>query len=111
LPEDKPILDSSKCLSCGQCIPACPTGTIQEKERGYRVLEGGKLGRHPRLAVESPGIYGWEETLQAVGRCLDHYQQHCRHGERFGEILERTGVDEIKNKRLTAESTEDAEKN
>jgi dissimilatory sulfite reductase (desulfoviridin) alpha/beta subunit len=99
LREDKPILDPSKCLSCNQCITACSTGTLQEKERGYRVLAGGKLGRHPRLAVEIPGIYGWEETLRAVGRFLDHYQQHCRHGERLGEILERTGTKEITDRR------------
>jgi hypothetical protein len=24
---------------------------------------------------------------------LDHYQRHCKKGERFGEILERTGMD------------------
>ncbi len=96
LQEDKPALDLSKCLSCGQCITACPTGTLLEKERGYRILVGGKLGRHPRLAAEIPGIYGLEEALKKVDRCLDHYQHHCRRGERFGEILEGAGADEIK---------------
>jgi dissimilatory sulfite reductase (desulfoviridin) alpha/beta subunit len=96
LQEDKLILDPSRCLSCGQCITACPTGTLQEKERGYRIFVGGKLGRHPRLAAEIPGIYGLKETLRVVGRCLDHYQKHCQQGERLGEILERTGIEEIK---------------
>ncbi len=90
-----PVLDLSRCLSCGQCIKACPTGTLQEKERGYRILVGGKLGRHPRLAAEMPGIHGLDETLQMMDRCLAHYQRHCQHGERFGEILERTGMEEI----------------
>lgn len=96
LQEDKPILDPSRCLSCGQCITACPTGTLQEKERGYRILVGGKLGRHPRLAAEIPGIHGLEETLKMIDRCLDHYQKHCQSGERLGEILERTGIEELK---------------
>ena len=91
----RPVLDLAKCLSCGQCITACPPGTLQEKERGYRILVGGKLGRHPRLAAEMPGIYGVEETLRMIDRCLDHYQMHCRHGERFGEILERTGISHL----------------
>ncbi len=94
--KERPVLDLPKCLSCGQCITACPTGTLQEKEKGYRILVGGKLGRHPRLAVEIPGIHGFEETLRIIDRCLDHYQRHCRHGERFGEMLERAGVEEIK---------------
>jgi len=96
----RPVLDLAKCLACGQCITACPTGTLQEKERGYRILAGGKLGRHPRLAAEIPGIHGLEETLRMIDRCLDHYQTHCRHGERFGEILERTGIEEIKKNNL-----------
>jgi len=37
-----------------------------------------------------------EETLKMIDRCLDHYQKHCQRGERLGEILERTGVEELK---------------
>jgi dissimilatory sulfite reductase (desulfoviridin) alpha/beta subunit len=79
-------------VSCGQCITACPTRTLQEEKRGFRIQVGGKLGRHPRLAEELPGIHFLEATLEMFDRCLDHYQKHCRHGERFGEILERTGT-------------------
>ncbi len=95
LEEEGPVLDLSRCLSCGQCITACPTGTLQEKEKGYRILVGGKLGRHPRLAEELPGIYDREEALKMVHRCLDFYQKHCAKGERLGEILEKTGTREI----------------
>jgi dissimilatory sulfite reductase (desulfoviridin) alpha/beta subunit len=65
---------------------------------------GGKLGRHPRLAEELPGIYGPEEALDIIEKCLDFYQSHCLKGERFGEILER-------EKSFTAEGAETAEKN
>ena len=91
-----PVVDFEKCLGCGQCLKVCPTGTLQEGARGYRIQVGGKLGRHPRLAEEWPGLYGLEETLQMVDRCLDHYQRYCLKGERFGEILERTGLDELR---------------
>ena len=90
-----PTVDAARCLACGQCIPACPTGTLQEEGRGYRVLAGGKLGRHPRLGEELPGIHDADEVLQIVERCLDHYQDHCRGGERFGEVLERSGGVEL----------------
>jgi len=88
-----PMVDYTKCLSCGQCINVCPTGSLQEKERGYRILAGGKLGRHPRLAAELPGIHGLKEALQILDECLNHYQGNCLNGERFGEILERSGMD------------------
>jgi dissimilatory sulfite reductase (desulfoviridin) alpha/beta subunit len=90
-----PVLDLEKCISCGQCITACPTRTLQEDKKGFRIQVGGKLGRHPRLAEELPGIHSPEEALQILDRCLDHYQKHCRNGERFGEVLERTGIEEV----------------
>ncbi|MBW1900033.1 MAG: 4Fe-4S binding protein [Deltaproteobacteria bacterium] len=88
--DDVPVVDDTKCLYCGQCIPVCPTGSLKAAQKGYRILIGGKLGRHPRLATELPGIYQPGEALAVIDRCLDHYQHHCLKGERFGEILERT---------------------
>jgi dissimilatory sulfite reductase (desulfoviridin) alpha/beta subunit len=90
-----PIINFDKCVSCGQCIPACPTRTLQEEKRGFRIQVGGKLGRHPRLARELPGFFGEEEALRMVNRCLDHYQKYCVKGERFGEVLEKTGIAEL----------------
>jgi dissimilatory sulfite reductase (desulfoviridin) alpha/beta subunit len=91
LKDGSPSIDVSRCLACGQCVKACPTGTLREGKKGYRILVGGKLGRHPRLGEELPLIYDPEETLLMLDRCLDLYQQGCQRGERFGEILEREG--------------------
>ena len=49
-----PRIDSDKCVWCGQCIDVCPTGTLEEDAAGYRLLVGGKLGRHPGGAA-GPG--------------------------------------------------------
>jgi anaerobic sulfite reductase subunit C len=87
----RPVIDVSKCLFCVQCVRACPTGTLREGKSGYRILVGGKLGRHPRLATELPEIHSPEETLKIVDRCIDVFQEQCVSGERFGEILERMG--------------------
>jgi len=95
LKDDGPSVDESACLACGHCTRVCPTGKLAEGQKGYRVLVGGKLGRHPRLARELPRVHSMERTVDIVGRCLDHYQAHCLKGERFGEILERTGMDAL----------------
>lgn len=92
---DKPTIDLDRCLACGQCIRACPTGTLVAGRGGYRILVGGKLGRHPRLGQELPGIFTTEEALKTVKQCAAHFLKHNRAGERFGEILERTGYDEL----------------
>jgi dissimilatory sulfite reductase (desulfoviridin) alpha/beta subunit len=94
--DGRPVFNASSCLSCGQCVRVCPNGTLREGKKGYRILVGGKLGRHPRLGEELPRIYEPHETLGIVERCLDIYQQYCRSGERFGEILEREGIERLK---------------
>ena len=88
-----PVIDFSRCLACGQCIRDCPTGTLAEGSKGYRILLGGKLGRHPQLGHELPGIFRAEETLALLKRCLAHFMGHNQGGERFGELLNRTGHD------------------
>jgi len=93
LPEDSPgpVVDAGKCLFCGQCIEVCPTGTLREARRGYRIVVGGKLGRHPRLATPIEGIHDREQALDWLDYCLDFYRKHSRNGERLGEVLNRVG--------------------
>jgi dissimilatory sulfite reductase (desulfoviridin) alpha/beta subunit len=85
--QPKPQIDYKQCLNCGQCIKVCPSGTIQDICRGYRVQLGGKLGRHPQLAKELPGIYTEKEVLQIVQDCLTLYKQRSTGGRRFAEIF------------------------
>lgn len=82
-----PQIDYSRCLNCGKCMQVCPTGTIAEGTRGFRVQLGGKLGRHPQLAQELPGIYSEQTVIEIVRDCIRIYKQRSRHGERFGQIL------------------------
>jgi dissimilatory sulfite reductase (desulfoviridin) alpha/beta subunit len=85
--EGIPVVDYDRCLRCRQCIKECPTGTIAVGKTGYRVLLGGKLGRHPRLAEELPGIYSEDEVVRILQACLDFYKKHSKHGERFAAIF------------------------
>lgn len=90
-----PSIDLTKCVACGQCIKACPSETIETSTCGYRILVGGKLGRHPQLARDLGKIYSPDEALKMVERCIEHYMTHNQKGERFGEILNRTGLAEF----------------
>jgi dissimilatory sulfite reductase (desulfoviridin) alpha/beta subunit len=83
----RPVIDAACCVACGQCIPACPTGTLVSGVKGWRVQLGGKLGRHPQLARELPGIYDDATVIEIVGACLELYKTRDRGGERFGALL------------------------
>lgn len=84
-----PKIDFHLCVHCGQCIDVCPTQTIDVQKQGYRILLGGKLGRHPRLAEELPGIFSEPEVLDIVRRCIKYYKANSRSGERFANLLAR----------------------
>lgn len=81
-------IDFSRCLRCGKCVEVCPTGTIIEKEKGFRIQLGGKLGRHPRLASEIPGLFREDEVVEVVRKCIAFYKSRSKDGKRFSEIYE-----------------------
>jgi anaerobic sulfite reductase subunit C len=89
-----PVIDYEKCLYCGHCSKVCPSGALREGLRGYRILVGGKLGRHPQLGKELSGIHPEEEAILIVERTIDHYLKHNLAGERLGVILNRVNFDQ-----------------
>ena len=90
-----PRIDDAKCLYCGRCMQVCPSGTLVEGTKGYRVQLGGKLGRHPRLARELPGIYSETQVLDIVKDCLNFYKKTSKHGQRFSQVLTSADFNDI----------------
>jgi len=82
-----PSIDAGRCLNCGKCAAVCPSGTITIGEQGFRVQLGGKLGRHPRLAKELPGIFSEDQVLKMIKDGLAFYKEHSKPGERFADVL------------------------
>lgn len=90
-----PIVNRERCVRCGTCCRVCLSGTLQVGRRGWRILLGGKLGRHPRLGTELEGIYRREGVLAAADCCIGFYLRNARAGERLGELLQRTGDEQL----------------
>lgn len=90
-----PQIDYERCLACGQCMAVCPTGSLETGCRGFRVQLGGKLGRHPQLARELPGIYTEKQVLNIVKDCLTLYKQRSTGGRRFSQIFSEADFDRL----------------
>ncbi len=84
---DKPSIDYNKCVMCGKCVDICESHTIKKGKKGFRVLLGGRLGRHPRLGIEISGIKNYDEVLEIVIKCIKFYKDNSKNGIRFADIL------------------------
>lgn len=81
------VIKYDRCLFCGQCLPACPEGEIAEKKRGYRMVAGGRLGRHPRLAVDLGDIFSIDQGFMILNTLLQLHQKSFERKMRLSELL------------------------
>jgi len=86
-----PLFDAERCINCGLCIRACPKQVLTAEARGFRVLVGGKLGRHPQLAKEIRSLADETTVLKILERVLLFYKKFCLKGERLGTVIQREG--------------------
>ena len=91
-------VDMQRCVHCGDCIAACPTETIVAATKGYRVLIGGKLGRHPRLARELPGIHDTHTVVRMIADFIAFYKAYSTRGQRFAHLLTDADIDTFARK-------------
>ena len=96
--KEVPVINLDLCLKCGKCIKACPTGTIVSGKNGFRILLGGKLGRHPRLARELGCILNDDAAFEIVKACINLYKNKSRNGKRFAEILNEEDFNELETR-------------
>jgi dissimilatory sulfite reductase (desulfoviridin) alpha/beta subunit len=96
--KETPVINFDLCLKCGRCINACPNGTIVSGKDGFRILLGGKLGRHPRLAREISCILNDDESFEIVKACINLYKKKSTGGKRFAEILDDSDFSELEGR-------------
>ncbi|WP_461208342.1 4Fe-4S binding protein [Desulfocurvus sp. DL9XJH121] len=88
-------VDESDCLACGACVRACPTEALTARTTGWRVLAGGKLGRHPRFGSELQGLTATDDAPALVARLVAGHLRLARGHERLGDVVERLGTDAL----------------
>ena len=74
----------------------CPSSAISTTANNYRILVGGKLGRHPQLARDLTSNLDAEQVLDLVGGIVDFFKANANPGERLGALVNRVGWEEFK---------------
>lgn len=82
-------LDATRCVGCGQCATVCAHGALDLRPLGFRLLVGGRLGRHPRFGVEWPGLLQPAQVPEAVGRILAEWVCNARDREPLAVVSAR----------------------
>ena len=89
-------VDEKLCVQCGACAHVCPTESLSTTGGTFRVLVGGKLGRHPQLARELTRDLDGLQVLDLVGVIVDFFKANAKSGERLGAVINRVGWEEFK---------------
>jgi anaerobic sulfite reductase subunit C len=95
-------IDEESCVQCGACAQICPTDSLSTSAATFRVLVGGKLGRHPQLARELTRDLDGDQVLALVSVIVDFYKSKANSGERLGALINRIGWEEFENSVLEA---------
>jgi anaerobic sulfite reductase subunit C len=89
-------IEEDLCVECGACARVCPSNAISNTSNSYRVLVGGKLGRHPQLARDLTSGLDAEQVLELVGDIIGFYKGNAENGERLGALINRVGWQEFR---------------
>lgn len=98
---DEYRLDEAKCIHCSICTANCPTNSWVIAQKGYILWFGGTMGKIPRLGTKLKGLIESESELyMLVERIVMYYREHGKKRERFGHMLDRLGVEKVKEEIL-----------
>lgn len=91
------VFYEDKCIGCGDCVHSCPTSAWQKRQEGYSIFVGGKMGKFPKLGIKAFDFVETKEKVsEIIKKTLEFYKKEGSSGERFGDTLERTGIDKYK---------------
>ena len=89
--DKKAKINYDKCVSCGQCIKACPFKAMKLKKEGIAIYIGGKGGRQLRIGDRISKIFNIDELSEFTGKVIDYYKDNANKGERLGSTIDRLG--------------------
>lgn len=91
--EEKAHIDTEKCILCGACIAVCQKDALRAEKTGCTIFVGGKAGRQPRQGTKLLEFADEEQLFSILEKTFEYYRREGLDGERFGELLDRLGIE------------------
>jgi anaerobic sulfite reductase subunit C len=85
--DNKIKCDISKCVGCAQCIKVCPNEAVDTHKEYWQIMAGGKLGRHPQLAVNIASVDNPKDIVIYLKKFLKHHLKSKSPNTRLGDLL------------------------
>lgn len=91
--DGKPVIDTSRCSSCGVCTGKCPFSAFAaEVTPRYRIFVGGTWGKTARMGTPLSRLFTADEVLPMIEKCLLWFRENGYAKERFGKAVDRLGI-------------------
>ena len=91
----KIVVDDNECNNCGRCLSKCPFGVTNDFEEMYKVYIGGRWGKKVRMGTPLSRLFTKAEILDVVEKSILLFKSYGLAGERFGDTVDRIGVDKV----------------
>ena len=89
--------DQEKCINCSICTSLCTTNAWVAGRKGFTLYIGGTMGRIPRFASVLKKLVETEDELyQLIDKAVTYYKENGRKKERFGHMIDRIGLENVK---------------
>ena len=85
-------IDWGKCIGCGDCLKACTQEAIITGQEYWRLTVGGKLGRHPQLAVKIADVSREEEIKPFLQKYLELHLNSKDPHLRLGDLISKDSI-------------------
>ena len=94
--DKKPVYKRELCFFEGDCVRVCPVDAWKVKKTGYTVYIGGKVGRFPMLGHRIAEFVNEKDIFTITEKAIICYNKIADKGQRFGEAINKTGIEEVK---------------
>lgn len=98
--EDKACIDTERCILCGACIAVCRKNALRAEKTGCTIFVGGHGGRQPRQGTKLLELADEKQLFSILEKTLEYYRREGLDGERFGDLLDRLGIEKYREEVL-----------